>query len=369
MISMGNLSRIGGELLFPTLDSLTSTQFVLPPKYQSQDCVWTDTGRSALLLAAMTISRHGGTGRVWLPAFSCASIEQAFIQANYVVQYYSVSPCIATERPVAVQPTKGDVLLFIHYLGHYNSAMTTLAQSYRDAGIWIIEDCVQYSLASSPPKYSHFLVSSFRKILPVADGATLVGDGSVSLKNIQQKLECSNEAFVSSRVLGKLMRGVNVAPTEYLCLFKYSEDLLSNEITPRQTSWLSRWMLPRIDWNLVVSRRRKNWLAMFDGLRRTNLLSRVTPVFGELKAEDIPLGFLVKVADGRRDALRSFLADKNIFCAVHWPLNHLPADDAFERDRSFGDSVLTLPIDQTMFADQVNQVVDMVILFFQKTAK
>jgi hypothetical protein len=53
----------------------------------------------------------------------------------------------------------------------------------------------------------------------------------------------------------------------------------------------------------------------------------------------------VRVPASKRDALRTHLAGQRIYCAVHWPLDHLSAD-GFEAERRLAAEVLTLPIDQ-----------------------
>ena len=170
------------------------------------------------------------------------------------------------------------------------------------------------------------------------------------------KLAPSDEAFVSARVAGKLLRGSGAADETYLALFAWSETLL-DPLTPRQMSSVSRGLLQRTRVADVLRQRRGNWSMLMEELRASPRLGGLVPLLPSLAPGEVPLGFPVRVPRGLRHALREHLSRQEIYCAVHWPLDHLP-DGTFGPERDLSASLLTLPLDQRMGPPQVRRLVD-----------
>ena len=359
--------RAGGEFEFSPEAYRGRARIELAARFAGQTSLWTDTGRSALLIAAAAIRSRGGKARAWVPAFSCASIAQPFLQAGFEIQYYSAEARFGRERDLLPEPQKGETLLFIHYFGHRNRFMAQAAGQFRAAGVWVIEDSVQGSLMPAADACGDFEVTSYRKLLPVTDGAALFSEAPLDLRTVGLALEPADEPFVSARMLGKVIRAASAEAKDFLPLLEYAEARLSDRIKPRSMSWLSEWMMERLDWDAAIAKRRANWLELTKRLGKTGLAARLQPVFDSLQDNDAPLGLPVRVAGGRRDDLRRYLAGSEIFCPVHWPLDHLPDDGAFRHERELASAVLTLPVDQRMSAAHVGRVIEVLNSYFDKT--
>lgn len=357
--------RIGGELelsasVFKDLvaEGLSENDF--------GNCIWTDTGRSALLLAATAILHRGGTPRVWVPAYSCASISQPFLQAGFDIQYYCLGSRLGYDSGSLPEPRTGETVLFLHYFGHYNERMATEAGRYRANGIWVIEDCVQFGLSRMAGKCGDFSVMSYRKLLPVVDGAALLCQSDANVSMTSFELAKVDESFISPRLLAKILRSVGAAHTVTFPLLQLSESRIEESIIPREISWLSLWMLKRIDLDGAASRRRANWQQLLGKMKDHGLTNAVQPVFDSLGHHDVPLGLLVTVADHLRDCLRRFLAERQIYCPVHWSVEHLPQAEAFQHERDFSSNSLTFPIDQRMSAEHIDRFIVTLNSFFNK---
>lgn len=362
MIGQPDSLRIGGEFEFDP-DAYKRSRCVEPILGPAnRDCLWTDTGRSALLIAASAIRHRGGKRRAWVPAFSCEAISQALRQAGFDIHYYSAGINGECERSLP-QPEVGETLLFIHYFGHRNADMARAAEAFRRAGIWIVEDAVQGSLMKGLGECGDFAVTSYRKLLPVVDGAALLSREPIDLPAIELRLAQPDESFISAKLIGKTMRGAHLDAKEFLPLLEFSEDRLENRVVPRQMSWLSTWMMQRLDWSAAVARRRANWSSLSAGITTAGIGDLARPVFDTLQHDDVPLGFPIRVTGGQRDSLRRFLADREIYCPVHWPLAHLGGLDAFPHERDLESSLLTLPIDQRMGPQHIERLVEALVSF------
>jgi len=52
-------------------------------------------------------------------------------------------------------------------------------------------------------------------------------------------------------------------------------------------------------------------------------IPEITPLFSQVEDDDIPLFLPVLVKDGKRDALKNYLIQHDIYCPVHWPISEL----------------------------------------------
>jgi hypothetical protein len=358
-------SRIGGEFEFNPEAYLGRPRAAPDLRLPESSYLWTDLGRSALLIAADSILQRGGRPCVWLPAFACASVSQPFLQAGFGLEYYSGGDSLIDINISLPQVRTGDTLLFIHYFGHPNQGMLRVTRELHEAGVWIIEDCVQSSLAPLLGEYSDFAVTSYRKFLPVIDGAVLISKSPLNLPRMRLKLQPPDESFISARLAAKILRGANAAATDFLPLLDRTESSLEGKIVPRHTSWLSTWMLERLDLDAIIARRRANWARLSRRIADSSLPDHLQVIFNALSDNMVPLGFPVRVPNGLRNDLRRFLSEKGIYCPVHWPLAHLPLDQAFERERDLERSLLTLPVDQRMSFGDVDRLVTELAAFFK----
>jgi dTDP-4-amino-4,6-dideoxygalactose transaminase len=248
-------------------------------------------------------------------------------------------------------PAEGDTLLFIHYFGLRNREALQRIGTWRDEGVQVIEDCVQAALTTSIGVHGDYAITSLRKLLPVPDGALLA-----SRKPVAFTAEPSSEEFVVAKLAGKLLRGASVDDALYLRLFEHAEALL-DDARPRHMSWLSDRLLRAADLESAAVRRRTNWTHLTEALRQSPRLRGLVPLFDTLGDGEAPLGLPVCVPRNQRDVLRRHLAQQRIFCAVHWPLDHLPTG-TFAAERALAAELLTLPIDQRYASPDMARVVE-----------
>ncbi len=332
--------RIGGELELAA-ELLGAPERGDLPALPKPHVARLDTGRSALYAALCEIVRRGGKRRAWLPAYLCASVLAPFRQLDFEVSYYRAGrDLVQPEFPAQIG--SGEVFLFAHYFGKQNKAAAEwLGQLPRRRELFVIEDGVQASLNASVGSHGDSVITSYRKFLPQPDGALLGADHA-----LHAELAEPDEQFVSAKALGKLLRQYTGNQELYLSLFAQSEQRLERPIVPRRMSWLSRHLMQRTDIAAVAEARRANWAALARLL--AGGAAAVVPLYHGLEPGEVPLGFPVRVGDGQRDALRRHLAERQVYCPVHWDLPHLPEGDAWQDERALSAAVLTLPIDQRM---------------------
>ena len=328
--------RIGGEIEIDPA-SLSGCVHHALPGLPKRHVTRLATGRSSLLLALHDIIRRGGKRKAWLPAYICQSVVSVFERMGFDLNYYSTGASLAEPVfPDAI--SSGDTFLYVHYFGKTNvAALEWLNQSDLPKTLHVIEDCVQASLNSNVGSAGNYAITSYRKFLPQPDGALLGSN-----LPIETEADEPDEVFVSARFLGKLLRHQFAPEERFLSLFSESENRLENDSRPRKMSRLSEFMMQCTDLAAISDIRRRNWATLMNGI----ITSTLIPVFNDLDEGEVPLGFPVKVADGKRDMLRRRLAENQIYCPVHWELPHLQNIGGWQEEQDLSRSILTLPIDQ-----------------------
>ncbi|NMA73216.1 MAG: hypothetical protein GX963_03450 [Bacteroidales bacterium] len=196
-----------------------------------------------------------------------------------------------------------------------------------------------------------FAIRSYRKFLPQPDGASLIYKHPIDIK-----IEEPNEAFLSQKLVGKLLRGEHKNENEYLRLFLESENCIDQKIIPRKMSWISKYILDRTDIESVKAARRRNWSSLSSLIAESIFSPELfMPLYSSIEEGEIPLGYPIVVNNGLRDRLRSYLCANNIFCPVHWPIVEQYYSDYKELacEKELSSKLLTLPIDQRLNLDMI----------------
>ncbi len=329
--------RLGGEIEIRPEDFGGPMPPVNWPRPQADHFLWTDSGRSALYLAAREHAARRGTMRAHVPAFSCSSVTEALVSAGYDVVYYDRPPGMMQGQLPDL--ARDELLIVIHYFGLENPDYPILAERALKTGVRIVEDCVQASINRRWCLKGDFAITSLRKFLSVPDGACLLSSLPVRADLLQ-----SDEGFVSRRTAAKVLRASTDDAQRYLRLIEESEESLSAG-SPRRPSTMSALLMSNQDVDAISARRRENWRRLERGLAPLIDNRKIKQVLTNLREEEVPLGFPIALLNGERDRVRAELRHSGVFCPVHWPLPHLP-EGAAPLARNLSQNILTLPLDQ-----------------------
>ncbi len=363
MTSTTNNSRItpiGGELDISLEDFLKPELNVGLTSGDKKSSLYLDTGRSAIYVALLNILERGGKREAWLPRYCCPSVELPFSKLGFKLNYYSTgcdlnTPCGLPEK------LTGETFFFIHYFGKRNQALQKyLGVMKEQYSFFVIEDCVQALLTSDLGNYD-YVVYSFRKFLPQPDGALL----SYRFPLVECKLAPADEAFVSRKLIGKLIR-FHSKNTLFLDLFAFAEKMIDEFSEPREISYLSKYLLTRANAEEISEKRRSNFFHLIKAIKQHSYDEELfRPLFTSLKPGETPLGLPVVINPAFRDRLRAHLANKRIFCPIHWPLE-IEKDHFWRNELLLSHSLLTLPLDQRLDCPSLNYLLEKVTEFFNE---
>ena len=162
------------------------------------------------------------------------------------------------------------------------------------------------------------------------------------------------------------MRGISNNDQEFLVILSDAEKLLEGFI-PRKMSTFSTYLLSNINFSEIARLRRENWKYLYKNLNYLNLFEKIVPVFSDLSEDEVPLGFPVKILGKNRERLRNYLFTKNIFCAIHWELDHIDeANTAYNYDLQLSREILTFPIDQRVTFSHIDYLLQSILQFFEE---
>jgi UDP-N-acetylglucosamine 2-epimerase (non-hydrolysing)/GDP/UDP-N,N'-diacetylbacillosamine 2-epimerase (hydrolysing) len=351
-------TRVGGDFEVNAKAFAAPVAAPLPALSKPYVC-WLDTGRSALHVALCDILRRGGGRTAYLPVYCCESVLAPFQRLGFDVHFYSMGEDLATPSSMP-DPLDGSTFLYIHYFGARNQAVAEWLNTARQrTNCFVIEDCVQASLSTGVGHDGDYVVTSYRKLAPQVDGALLGSNTPV-----ESELIDPDEAFVSQKLIGKLLRHATQREDLFLPLLERSEQRLNGTCAPRRMSWLSRYLMERTDFLSIAETRRRNWQMLDRLLRETELTGRLLhPVVKCLRSGEVPLGYPVKVNHGLRDELKIFLQRSNVFCPVHWPMDELRERSGLAPDLALSRAILTVPIDQRVDEQALEYVADRIRQF------
>ena len=299
------------------------------------------SGRTALAVLAQR-----APGLWLLPAYLCETALQPLRSEGVRFDFYAVGADLQPrldELERAVERESPAAVLVVDYFG-FPPLEADRLRALRETCV-VVEDCVHGSLLELPDhaggRVGDVAFTAFRKYVAVPDGGVLLGvDG--------EPLPPADGEHVRSRLLGQLLRGAAIAGDVpyaeaepiFLSLLESGETAL-DALPPAATSTLSQRLLARHDLGAAARRRRANFRALLEALPDC-----VTPLFSELPPGVSPLLLPVRVAAGARDALRSALIRRRVYCPVHWPLPEEIDEQRFPAEHRLSREILGLPIDQ-----------------------
>lgn len=270
---------------------------------------WFLSGRSALECLIAEIGKQHDFRSVAIPAWCCDSMVKPFLDAGIEVRFYPVY----VENGRFVQDYSDlqecDALFLMDYFGY-----SGYSDAHNFQGIRIRD--LTHSIFSGNYTDAHFYFGSLRKWAGFYTGGFGWGFDPMPLPNNNAYSALRREAMnrKESYITGKS------DSKEYLTVFSKAEDLLE-QCTPAQADERDVMQAAVLNVEQMRHRRRENAAHLLE------TFSDIA-VFPELGQNDCPLFVPVLVPDGKRDALRRFLIDHEIYCPVHWPLTEYHSPDS-----------------------------------------
>ena len=292
---------------------------------------WFISGRSALYYIITDMKSKRKINKVAMPSWCCDSMIKPFVDSGIDVKFY---PIYLDDDGHFMQDLSDlmdcAAVLVMDYFGY-----TGQNNVYDFSGI-IIRD-VTHSIFSANYEDADYYFGSLRKWAGFWSGGYAWAK-DISLLTAPIPTPNKHYAILREKAMqekGKYIREFH-DNKEYLSMFSEAEKLLDIcGICGAEDRDIA--LLQKLDVEFIRTRRREN------AKRLLNSVADIA-IFPELQASDCPLFVPIMVPKGKRDALRSYLIQNDIFCPVHWPISMLHRLD--EHTQRIYDEEISIVCDQ-----------------------
>lgn len=317
------------------------------------ETVWFLSGRWALdfvledILKGATVSHTAA-----LPSWCCHTMIEPFMARGFDVRFYSVLlDEVGGVRMDFSQVMDCGVLLVMDYFGYKG---VPLPPSY---GGVVIRDAT-HSLFTAQPEDGGYVFGSLRKWAGFwTGGYAWKREG----KFFTAPPEEADLRYVSLRRRAMEEKREYLAGHRtdkvFLSTFSEAEELLgccNGRIGAEERDIAAA---RRLDVKLLRRKRRENAEILLKGVSHMALFSR-------LEEKDCPLFVPILVPGGKRDDLRRFLIEQEIYCPVHWPLS--PLHRLSEPERRIYEEELSLVCDQRYGSADMERICKAIHNFFER---
>lgn len=300
---------------------------------------WFRSGRSALEQIIADIQKKKNAHTAALPSWCCDSMIKPFLNAGIEVKFYPVFG-----RVQIPEVLETDITLIMDYFGYSSGEAPsgfcgTLIHDVTHSLFTSGFGKEEYSFGSLR-KWAGFWTGGFALGLPSAE--TDVQKDYVSLREKAMKYK---EEYIQGISNDK----------SYLKVFSQAEDMLEESGIPGAAQRDIQ-MASCMDIDYIRNRRRENARYLL------NAFADIA-VFPELSDADCPMFVPVCVPNEKRDLLRRYLIEQEIYCPVHWPVSEWHKID--EQTSRIYKEELSLVCDQRYTIDDMDRLVRAIKKFWK----
>lgn len=306
-----------------------------------------------------------------LPSYLCVEVLKPFQDLNVTVKFYSIDHSMNVDMDDLIGKLTSDVkiLLFINYWG-FPLNLPSLHQKHIPTNTIVVEDNTHSILSSYIEEQTgrQIRFASYRKMLPVIDGAEVTWDQDLDTHLIPTPLKPSllHHMSIWIRIIASVLKSIwlrspKLYPkTTFRGLFYLSEHLTSRYSKPVGMSHISKRIYKSLNFPEIISTRRTNFETL---LRELDGIDKVKPVYNHLPSNVCPMGFPILVET--RDRLVQHLIQERIYTPVHWAIPTEISKQNFHESWAVSDAILTLPIDQRYSHHDMSRMASEIKNFFK----
>lgn len=318
------------------------------------------TGRTALDYIIKDIKTAKSFTKVYMPSYCCHSMLKPFVDNGISIEFYNVNFKDGEYTYGIDVNTECEAVLVMQYFGYCNNKVLKIIEKFKEKGSIIIEDATHSWFSQVPFCYkSDYVFVSFRKWTGVPCGA-------IAIKQFSQfnilELNKFNYKFVKTRehaaYLKKQYSQKNKGNKEtFLKLFDCAESFIDNDYKEYGLPDKYRNVIKKLDIEKIRKIRSINAKYLIERLKSFREIDTI-----DLNKGDVPLFLPVIIHNGKRDELKQYLKNNNIYCPLHWPITK---DHKIESKELYTSS-LSLVCDQRYGLADMDRILQCIYCFFKK---
>lgn len=316
--------------------------------------------REAMKCVAESMEEKGMCKTVMIPAYTCQTVIDPFVQLGWQIRYYSIDEDlrINTNDFLNVHESFKPALVVAH--PYYGMDLNTqeiglLQYSKRNGGHVMVDRTQCIFQEENHPNIVDYYVGSYRKWFPVPDGAYLESYEHKFSSAIYPEFD----DFVQKQTQAMFLRGEyfisgnQQTKDKSIKLNKSAVKETNREIHHHKMSAYSESIMASEDLRYNEERRKENYKILFEGINDTDKIERVNKDLANLTTA--PLYFPVYVKD--RKSLQAHLAQQRIYCPILWGVE-TPEVLINDTVRYIYDHILVIPVDQRNGDEDMIKIVE-----------
>ena len=326
-----------------------------PMRLAGENAMYFSLCREALL--SIAIKYRESEKKVLLPAYTCQTVIDSFLQEGWEIDYYNINVQLRIDindlksKYAAFKPSI--CLAHPYYGADLNQEELKALTDLKNDGCILVEDLTQCVFSTQRSDIFDYFTGSYRKWFPIPDGAFLIG------KNLDIEVTMAeNLDFVQPMADAMYLRGTfhQTGDNNIKEISRRVGNLaishISGTIESHMISGLSQYLLSRIDIETTKQKRFVNYQYLLDHLQGCNICQPVDRSIDELTCA--PLFFPIYVKD--RPKFQKRLAQHEIYAPVLWPVH---TEKVLINDcvKKIYDEILMLPIDGT---EDMKRMIDVI---------
>lgn len=297
--------------------------------------------------------------KVLLPAYTCQTVIDPFLQEGWEIEYYNISSRlrIDTVDLIAKFNSFKPALCVAHpyYGADLNEEELNALSIIKSKNCVLVEDLTQCVFSEQRSPIFDYFTGSYRKWFAIPDGSFLIGNITVD-----NELE-ENEQFIQPMSDAMYLRGV-FHHTGDVNIKEVSRRIgniaihhISGEIVPHRMSDFSCSLLSKIDIEETKKRRYENYQYLYKSLQDNGICRPVKRGLEEITCA--PLFFPIYVEE--RAAFQKKMAQQEIFAPILWPVHTESVLINGNINRIYS-NILMLPIDQRYGVEDMQRMIDVI---------
>lgn len=322
-------------------------------EYEAEEWRLYGSGRDAFsaLIGFARLAR--GWKRLFIPSYFCQEVVETFRETGIDLRIYEDSP-LAADICAPVALCHGDALLVMNYFGLRTGCDWSALQK---DGVEIIEDHTHDPWSPwATASHADWCLASFRKTLPLPDGACLRSPRNHLLPPValpSETRERASLAKLAGMVLKELyLNGAGNDKSAFRKLLITGERSIAAGEISAMTAW-SRELIKTFPVGRWRERRRENWDSFFRNFPKTPQVKILEPV----SAECCPFSVVLVFENAELCAAASSgLIARDIYPATLWPFDEPVASLIPAAHASLGRRIMSIHCDMRHEPDDMAHI-------------
>lgn len=343
--------------IFPIDDLFEYQEYVV----DNNDCrIYYSLCREALFNIAKSVNIVNKT--VMLPAYTCSTVIDPFVQSNWECIFYNINEDLSIDiddlEKIYNKYNPGICVVHPFYGMDISTNERIAIKKIRNKSCLVIKDITQSIFLPDDDDFD-FVIGSLRKWFPIPDGAFLINHSNINIDKVDNEFVDFCTIQTDSMFLRKKYFELNDEAIKTISI-RFNKKAVELTNKPINVHCMSNFSLSKIsneNINNHIKMRLYNFNCLHDNIIETDDIKFAIQDKNRIKSA--PLYFPLYCE--KRKELQLVLAQNHIYAPILWPINY---QDVLINDsiKWIYDHILVIPLDQRYSETDMKKIYEIINL-------